>query len=68
MLCCVLQLLLASSFGHLFVILWSSFGAASALRLRSAGSLYQGDMETLWDLVQKLLLDADVEVSCTAGC
>lgn len=24
--------------------------------------LYQSDIETLWDLVQKLLLDADVEV------
>ncbi len=37
----------------------------SALRLRSAGMLYQGDIETLWDLVQKLLVDADVEVSLT---
>jgi hypothetical protein len=24
--------------------------------------LYQSDIETMWDLVQKLLLDADVEV------
>lgn len=31
-------------------------------RLRSAGMIYQSDIETLWDLVQKLLLDADVEV------
>jgi hypothetical protein len=36
-----------------------------ARRLRSAGTLYQLDLENMWDLVQKLLLDADVEV-CTA--
>lgn len=34
----------------------------AAQKLRSAGMLYQSDVETLWDLVQKLLLDADVEV------
>jgi hypothetical protein len=40
--------------------------APAAQRLRSCGVLYQRDIETLWDLVQKLLLDADVEVGGTA--
>jgi hypothetical protein len=34
----------------------------AARRLRAPGLLYQGDLESLWDMVQPLLLDADVEV------
>jgi hypothetical protein len=35
----------------------------AARRLRGSGMLFQSDIEALWDLVQPLLLDADVEVS-----
>eukprot|EP00882_Tetradesmus_deserticola_P028546 GHRQ01031807.1.p2 GENE.GHRQ01031807.1~~GHRQ01031807.1.p2 ORF type:complete len:216 (+),score=91.22 GHRQ01031807.1:684-1331(+) len=34
---------------------------AVARRLRAPGMAYQSDLETLWDCVQPLLLDADVE-------
>jgi hypothetical protein len=35
-----------------------------AQRLQSANCKFQSDLERLWDLVQPLLLDADVEVGC----
>jgi hypothetical protein len=36
---------------------------ATARRLSSGGGgKFQSDLETLWDLVQPLLLDADMEV------
>ncbi|WIA28115.1 hypothetical protein OEZ86_010692 [Tetradesmus obliquus] len=34
---------------------------AVARRLRAPGMTFQGDLESLWDMVQPLLLDADVE-------
>lgn len=34
----------------------------AARRLRENGLTYQADIEVLWDIVQPLLLDADMEV------
>jgi hypothetical protein len=42
------------------VHVWSL--CCAARRLRAPGMAYQGELESLWDMVQPLLLDADVEV------